>query len=70
MSMTDIVSALERTGPTELALIIFLGTFFVVVGRLLMPSQQRRVQRAAMLPLEEAPVAGTPGQKGASHVKA
>lgn len=72
MSMTDIVSAIERTGPTQLALVVFLVTFFVVVGRLLLPSRKLELARAAQLPLEDAPIAtnARDGEKGGDHVKA
>ena len=71
MSLSDIVSALRHTAPTEIALLLFLTTFFVVVGRLMLPSQRRQLQAAAMLPLEEAPVVegGDRIVRGASHVK-
>jgi len=72
MSMTDIVSAIERTGPTQLALVVFLVTFIVVVGRLLLPSRKLELARAAQLPLEDAPIAinARSGEKGDGHVKA
>lgn len=71
MSMSDIVSALNRTTPTEVALLVFLATFFVIVLRLLL-MHRSQIQRAAMMPLDDGPVVtdGKVNSKGASHVKA
>lgn len=72
MSVTDIVSALERTGPTQIAMVIFLVTFFVVVGWTLLPSRQGVLKEAALLPLEEGQdLSRIAQEKGANrHVKA
>jgi cbb3-type cytochrome oxidase subunit 3 len=71
MSLSDIVSALERTGPTQAALIIFVITFGVVVARLFRPSQRRAHRDAAAIPLRDAPIhPATSQDERRSHVQA
>ena len=72
MSLTDIVSALERTGPTQVALVIFALTFAIVIIRTFMPSQRRAHAHAAAIPLNDAPHSspGAPREERRSDVQA
>lgn len=60
MSMTDIVSAMQRTGFTQAGLVIFLVVFVVIVIRLFRSGHRESHRRDSMLPLIEAPIVPTP----------
>lgn len=53
MSLTDIVSQLDRAWLTEAALVLFLAAFVAIVSRLFRRGHRDAHRAAAAIPLDE-----------------
>lgn len=53
MSLSDIMSSAGLALYAEVALVLFLLVFIVVVVRLLLPSRRRELDEASRLPLDD-----------------
>ena len=56
MSLTDIVSSLNQSVLTQVALVLFLAAFAGLLVRLFQPGHKRAHAHAANLPLEDSMV--------------
>lgn len=59
MSLTDIVSGLDRSLFTQVALLLFFAAFASIIIRLFRPGRRGSEGAIASLPLDEAPVHST-----------
>lgn len=59
MRLSDLMSRLELSVYPQVALVIFLGVFVAVMVRIFGRTRSRELDRAAMLPLEDSPIAST-----------
>lgn len=66
MRLSDIMSNMHLSGYAEVALLIFLGVFLVIVRQTFKRSNQEKWNAEKLLPLEEEPVAHT--QKSGARV--
>ena len=55
MSLSDIMSNAGLAFYAEVALVLFLLVFIVVVARLLLPSRRRELDEASRLPFDDEP---------------
>lgn len=55
-SLSDLVGGLELSAYPQVALVIFLGVFVLVLLRVFARSRKAEYERAATIPLEDAPV--------------
>ena len=53
MSLTDVMSAMQLELYAEVALVLFLAAFLVVVAQVLSATRKPEWQRARYLPLED-----------------
>jgi cbb3-type cytochrome oxidase subunit 3 len=53
MSLTEIMSAAGLSRYAEVALVLFIIAFVLVVARIMLPGQRRTWERAARLPLDD-----------------
>jgi cbb3-type cytochrome oxidase subunit 3 len=53
MSLTEIMSAAGLSRYAEVALVLFIIAFVLVVARILLPGQRKKWERAARLPLDD-----------------
>lgn len=53
MKLSDIVSAAGLSWYAEVALVLFMLAFFIVLWRLFKPSLKAKYDRAARLPLDD-----------------
>lgn len=60
MSITDIVSGMDRSFFTQIALVLFIAAFTVVVIRLFAPGHRGLHQSLARLPLDEEDTPANP----------
>jgi cbb3-type cytochrome oxidase subunit 3 len=58
MRLTDIMSSMNLSAYAEVALVIFLFVFAAIVVRLFLFSSKEELDRAARLPMDEAPPKG------------
>ena len=65
MSLTDIMSSAGLAFYAEVALVLFLVVFLVVVVRLFLPSRRREMDEASRLPLDDD---DSPTTRSAPHV--
>ncbi|MEO7361533.1 MAG: CcoQ/FixQ family Cbb3-type cytochrome c oxidase assembly chaperone [Gemmatimonadaceae bacterium] len=56
MKLSDIMSNAGLSGYAEVALVLFVLAFVVIVIRTFLPSRQRELDAIARLPLEDAPI--------------
>jgi len=55
MRLSDIMGGLDLTIFPQAALVIFLGVFAAVIGRVMRRSRHAELQHAAFLPLDDGP---------------
>ena len=55
MKLSDIVSAAGLSWYAEVALVLFMAAFVLVVWRVFAPSLKAKYDRAARLPLDDEP---------------
>jgi cbb3-type cytochrome oxidase subunit 3 len=55
MSLTEIMSNAGLSRYAELALLLFVFAFVVIIARLYRPSRRNELERQAKLPLEDDP---------------
>jgi cbb3-type cytochrome oxidase subunit 3 len=55
MTLTDLMSGAGLSAYAEVALVLFLLAFAVIVLRLFAPGRRREMDRAARLPLDDGP---------------
>jgi cbb3-type cytochrome oxidase subunit 3 len=60
MSLTEIMSSAGLTRYPEIALLLFVFAFLVILVRVFMPSRKRGFDRAARMPLDDDTVPPTP----------
>ena len=53
MRLTDIMSNAGLSGYAEIALVLFLVAFSVVVLRIFLPSRRQDLERAGRMPLDD-----------------
>jgi cbb3-type cytochrome oxidase subunit 3 len=58
MNLTEIMSAAGLSRYAEIALVLFVVAFIVILVRIYAPSRRRALERAARLPLEDDAEAG------------
>lgn len=64
MSLTEIMSSAGLSRYAEIALVLFVVAFVLIVWRIYLPSRKRTLEQAARLPLEgDAPP--SPPDRGA-----
>ncbi|HZI28189.1 MAG TPA: cbb3-type cytochrome c oxidase subunit 3 [Gemmatimonadaceae bacterium] len=59
MSLTEIMSNAGLSRYAELALLLFVFAFVVIIARLYRPSRRNELERQAKLPLEDDPPSRT-----------
>lgn len=64
MSLTEIMSAAGLSRYAEVALVLFMCAFVVLVWRIYLPSRRRGLERAARLPLDDD-TGHSPSDRGA-----
>ena len=53
MSLTEIMSSAGLSRYAEIALVLFLFAFLVILWRIYAPSRKRSLERASRLPLDD-----------------
>ncbi|HEX7122020.1 MAG TPA: cbb3-type cytochrome c oxidase subunit 3 [Gemmatimonadaceae bacterium] len=53
MSLTEIMSSAGLSRYAEIALVLFVVAFVLIVWRIYLPSRKRSLEQAARLPLED-----------------
>ncbi|MEO8000197.1 MAG: hypothetical protein ABI852_22295 [Gemmatimonadaceae bacterium] len=69
MKLSDIMSNAGLSGYAEVALVLFLFAFTIIVVRTFLPSRKLELEATAMLPLQDAPRAAIPAPVRRSEAK-